>query len=147
MNILSERREVSNRWDIYLYPKIHKNVEEIIEDNRCLRVGWYDLNTYEVVDEHNNVVNLHAQKCSCRRSKVHGLPYKHACTPIIQMDTSVHCYIDDYFTADCYRHAYAEPIYPITNNDKLCDDHHELRMHPPISKKCLHRPSRKRIEL
>lgn len=64
----------------------------------------------------------------------------------MQMDTSVYCYIDDYVTANCYHRTYAEPIYLIHNNDKPCDDHRELRMRPPISKKWPGRPHRKRIE-
>lgn len=72
MNMLSESREVSNKWNIYLCPEVHKKVEQIVKDSR-LKVWRSDLDTYKMVDKHNNVISLWIQKCSCRIWEVHGL--------------------------------------------------------------------------
>ncbi|XP_039137426.1 uncharacterized protein LOC120274955 [Dioscorea cayenensis subsp. rotundata] len=147
MNMLTERREVSAMWDTYLCPEIHKKVEQIVEIIRFSRVGPSSDDTYEVVDEHNNAANLRLRKCSCRRWDIHGLPCKHATAAIMQTDTNVHYYVDQYFTAESYRRAYAEPIYPIPDSDKSLDDARQLRMRPSIAKKRPGRPRRKQIEL
>ncbi|XP_039126995.1 uncharacterized protein LOC120263173 [Dioscorea cayenensis subsp. rotundata] len=122
MKMLTERREVSAMWDTYPCPEIRKKVEQIIEISRFSRVDRSSDDTYEVVDEHNNVVNLRLRKCSCRRWDVHGLPCKHETATIMQTDTNVHCYVNQYFTTESYHRAYAEPIYPIPDSDKPSDD-------------------------
>lgn len=69
MNMLSKKCELSNMWDMYLCPKIHKMIEQIVEDNRFLRVSRSNLDTYEVVDNHNSIA-------------------------IMQTNTNVHCYAE-----------------------------------------------------
>lgn len=96
MNMLAERWEVSVRWDTYLCLEIRKKVEQIIENSRFLLVGWSSNDTYKVVDNHNSVVNQHVRKCSYKRWEVHGLLCKHAIVTIMQIDTNVHCYVDEY---------------------------------------------------
>ncbi|XP_039141986.1 uncharacterized protein LOC120279189 [Dioscorea cayenensis subsp. rotundata] len=78
-----------------------------------------------------------------RRWDVHGLPCKHATVAIMQTDTNVYCYVDEYFTTESYRRAYVEPIYPIPDSDKPSDDARQLKMRPPIAKKRPDRPRRK----
>ncbi|XP_039146825.1 uncharacterized protein LOC120284076 [Dioscorea cayenensis subsp. rotundata] len=146
MKMLTEWREVSAMWDTYLCPEIRKKVEQIVEISRFSRVGRSSDDTYEVVDEHNNAVNLRLRKCSCRRWDVHGLTCKHTTAVIMQTDTNVHCYVDQYFTAESYCRTYAEPIYLIPDSDKPSDDDRQLRMRPPIAKKRPGRPRKKQIE-
>lgn len=100
MNMLAERHELSNKWDIYIFPDIHKKVEHIIKKSRFLKVDRSNVERNEVVDDHNSVVSLLIRNCSCRRWEVYGLPYNHACAVIMQTDTNVHYYIDDYFTVE-----------------------------------------------
>ncbi|XP_039117932.1 uncharacterized protein LOC120253733 [Dioscorea cayenensis subsp. rotundata] len=90
----------SIRWDTHICPEIHKRVELVIEDCRFLRVGFSMSDTYEIVDNHNNVVSLPNQKYSCRKWEVHGLPCKYACETIMQIDMIVHSYVADYFTVE-----------------------------------------------
>ncbi|XP_039118100.1 uncharacterized protein LOC120254012 [Dioscorea cayenensis subsp. rotundata] len=114
---------------------ILKKVKQMVEISQFSRVGRSSDDNYEVVDEHNNAVNLRLRKCSCRRWDIHGLPCKHATAMIMQTDTNVHYYVDQYFTAESYHRAYAEPIYPIPDSEKPSDDACQLRMRPPIAKK------------
>ncbi|XP_039118504.1 uncharacterized protein LOC120254471 [Dioscorea cayenensis subsp. rotundata] len=135
VDTICERREVSAMWDTYLYPKILNKVEEIIKSSWHLRVGRSSNDTYEVVDNYNSAINLHDRKCSCKRWEVLELLCKYAIATILQTDTNVHCYVDEYFTAESYRHAYVKPIYSIPNSDMPFDDTRQLRMRPPIAKK------------
>ncbi|XP_039118718.1 uncharacterized protein LOC120254745 [Dioscorea cayenensis subsp. rotundata] len=61
-------------------------------------------------------------------------------------DTNIHRYVDDYFTVDSYRQAYAKAIFPVPDNDKPDDINRELLVRPPITKKPVGRPRRKRLE-
>ena len=146
MNMTADRRAQSNRWETHICPEIHKKIEAIIEESRSLRVGRSSEDTYEVIDNHSTAVSLRDRKCSCRKWEVHGLPCKHACAAIMQTNTSVHSYVDDYFTVEAYRRSYAESIYPIPDSDKPCDDNRDLQIRPPITKKRPDRPRRRRIE-
>ncbi|XP_039114974.1 uncharacterized protein LOC120250246 [Dioscorea cayenensis subsp. rotundata] len=80
------------------------------------------------------------------RWQVYGIPRKHACAAILQTDINIHRYVDDYFTVDSYRQAYAEAIFPVPDNDKPDDINRELLVHPPITKKPVGRPRQKRLE-
>ncbi|XP_039114503.1 uncharacterized protein LOC120249877 [Dioscorea cayenensis subsp. rotundata] len=50
------------------------------------------------------------------------------------------------FKVDSYRQAYAEAIFPVPDNDKPDDINCELLVRPPITKKPVGRPRRKRLE-
>lgn len=64
MNMLVDRCELLNRWETYICLEIQKKVEQIIKDNRNLKVGLFNINNYEIMDENNNAVNLWIWKCS-----------------------------------------------------------------------------------
>ena len=63
------------------------------------------------------------------------IPCKHACMAIIQTDTNVHRYVDDYFTIDTYRLAYIEAIFLVPGNDKPINENRELFLRPLITKR------------
>jgi len=146
MNMFADRREQSNKWDTHLCPEIRKKIELLVEDGRYLRVGRSTEETYEVIDENNNAVNLECRRCSCKRWEIHGLPCKHACAAIMQTETNVHSYVDSYFTVAWYCPAYGSPIFPVPDGDKPSDENRPLRIRPPIAKKRPGRPRRRRIE-
>ncbi|XP_039138747.1 uncharacterized protein LOC120276076 [Dioscorea cayenensis subsp. rotundata] len=146
MGMLCHRCEQSQRWERRLCPVIHRKIEELVEESRNLLVGHSDGDHFEVVDQKNYCISLNARTCSCHRWQVYGIPCKHACAAILQADTNIHRYIDDYFTVDSYQQAYAEAIFPVPDNDKPDDINRELLVRPPISKKPVGRPRRKRLE-
>ncbi|XP_039130931.1 uncharacterized protein LOC120267344 [Dioscorea cayenensis subsp. rotundata] len=146
MGMLGHRHEQSQRWERRLCPVIHRKIEELVEESRNLLVGRSDGDHFEVVDQKNYCISLNARTCSCRRWQVYGIPYKHACAAILQTDTNIHRYIDDYFTVDSYRQAYAEAIFPVPDNDKPDDINRELLVRPPITKKPVGQLRRKHLE-
>ncbi|XP_039129100.1 uncharacterized protein LOC120265294 [Dioscorea cayenensis subsp. rotundata] len=146
MGMLCHRREQSHRWERRLCPVIHRKIEELVEKSHNLLIGRSDNDHFEVVDQKNYCISLNARTCSCRRWQVYGIPYKHACEAILQTDTNIYRYVDDYFTLDSYRQAYAEAIFLVPNNDKPDDINRELLVRPPITKKSVGRPRRKRME-
>ncbi|XP_039146796.1 uncharacterized protein LOC120284037 [Dioscorea cayenensis subsp. rotundata] len=93
-------------------------IEELVEESRNLLVCRSDGDHFEVVDQKNYCISLNARTCSCRRWQVYGIPCKHAYAAILQTDTNIHRYVDDYFTVDAYRQAYTEVIFPVLDNDK-----------------------------
>ncbi|XP_039138740.1 uncharacterized protein LOC120276066 [Dioscorea cayenensis subsp. rotundata] len=141
MGMLCHQREQSQRWERRLCPVIHRKIEELVEESRNLLVGRSDGDHFEVVDQKNYCINLNAWTCSCCMWQVYGIPCKHACAAILQTDTNIHRYIDDYFTVDSYRQAYAEAIFSVPD-----DINSELLVRPPITKKPVGRPRRKRLE-
>lgn len=146
MNMMYNRRNCCLKWESYLCPVIHKKIEVIVEESRCLLIGCSDGEQFEVVDHQSNSVNLCARTCSCRRWQVYGIPCKHACAAIMQTDTNVHRFIEPYYTVKSYKLTYKESIFPVPDHDKPLDDSRQLRIRPPISKKRPGRPRRKRIE-
>ncbi|XP_039146879.1 uncharacterized protein LOC120284150 [Dioscorea cayenensis subsp. rotundata] len=145
MNMLAERREQCNNWGTHLCPEIRKKVEQIVDESHFLRVGRSTDDTYEVIDNNNNAVGLQSRSGSCRRWEVHGLPCKHACVAIMQIDTNIHSYVADYFTVEWYHRAYANPISPVPDSDKPSDENRQLRLRPLISMKQSGRLRRERI--
>ncbi|XP_039133259.1 uncharacterized protein LOC120270312 [Dioscorea cayenensis subsp. rotundata] len=107
----------SIRWERRLCLVIHRKIEELIEESRNLLVGRSDNDHFEVVDQKNNCINR-----------------------------NIHRYVNDYFTVDSYRQAYAEPIFPVPDNDKPDDINRKLLVRRPITKKPVGRPRRKRLE-
>ncbi|XP_039134903.1 uncharacterized protein LOC120272206 [Dioscorea cayenensis subsp. rotundata] len=146
MGMLCHRREQSHRWERHLYLVIHQEIEELVEESRNLLFDRSDGDHFEVVDQKNYCISLNARACSCHSWQVYGIPYKHACAIILQTDTNIHRYVNNYFTVDSYRQAYAEAIFPVANNYKPDDVNLELLMRPPITKKPIGRPRRKRLE-
>ncbi|XP_039118422.1 uncharacterized protein LOC120254384 [Dioscorea cayenensis subsp. rotundata] len=146
MGMLCHRREQSHRWERRLYPVIHQKIEELVEESRNLLVGRSDGDHFEVVDQKNYCISLNSRTCSCRRWQVYGITCKHTCAAILQIDTNIHRYVDDYFTVDSYRQAYAEAIFLVPDNDKPDDLNRELLVHSPITKKLVGRPRWKRLE-
>ncbi|XP_039145538.1 uncharacterized protein LOC120282753 [Dioscorea cayenensis subsp. rotundata] len=146
MGMLCHRHEQSQRWERCLCPVIHRKIEELVEESRNLLVGRFNGDYFEVVEQKNYCTSLNARTCSCRRWQVYGIPCKHACAVILQTDTNIHRYVDDYFTVDAYRQAYAEAIFPVPDVDKPDDVNRKLLMRPPITKRPVGRPRRKRLE-
>ncbi|XP_039134530.1 uncharacterized protein LOC120271908 [Dioscorea cayenensis subsp. rotundata] len=141
-----------SHWCNYLFRgrwgEMYSNVaiEVIVEESRCLLIGCSDGEQFEVVDHQSNSINLCARTCSCRRWQVYGIPCKHACAAIMQIDTNIHRFIKPYYTVKSYKLTYKESIFPVPDHDKPLDDSRQLRIRPPISKKRPGRPRRKRIE-
>ncbi|XP_039135516.1 uncharacterized protein LOC120272744 [Dioscorea cayenensis subsp. rotundata] len=50
MNMMCDRREHCQTWDTYLYPTIHKKIEDVVEESRALVIGRSDGEHFEVID-------------------------------------------------------------------------------------------------
>lgn len=101
MNMLANRHGQSNRWDTHLCLEILKKIEQILDDSYFLRMGRSTKDTYEVIDDHNNAVNLQSRGCSYRRWEVHCLPCKYACAAIMQAYTNFHSYLNITSQSNC----------------------------------------------
>ncbi|XP_039118051.1 uncharacterized protein LOC120253919 [Dioscorea cayenensis subsp. rotundata] len=146
MGMLCHRHKQSHRWERHLCPVIHRKIEELVEESRNLLVFRSDGDHFEVVDQKNYCTSLNARTCSCHRWKVYAIPCKHACAAILQTNTNIHRYVDDYFTVDFYRQAYAEAIFSVPDNDKPDDINRELLVRPPITKKPVGQLRQKHLE-
>ncbi|XP_039130960.1 uncharacterized protein LOC120267389 [Dioscorea cayenensis subsp. rotundata] len=116
MNMMCDRYEHCQMWDTYLYPTIHKKIEDVVEESRLW--SW----------------------------QVYGLPCKHACAAIMLTDTNVHRFIERYHTMNLFQKAYTNQIFRIPDHDKPRDDNRVLQLRPPIAKKRPGRPRHRRIE-
>lgn len=59
--MFTDRCEQSHIWETHLYPKIHKKVEELVQNSSSLWVSQSDSDNYEVLDENNNTINMHKE--------------------------------------------------------------------------------------
>ncbi|XP_039145539.1 uncharacterized protein LOC120282754 [Dioscorea cayenensis subsp. rotundata] len=146
MNMMCDRQQHCHKWETHLCLDIHKMIEDTVEESRCLLIGHSNRVQFEVIDNQSNLVNLHDGTCSCKRCKVYGLQCKHACAGIMQTDTNVHWFGDDYYIIGMYNIVYGNLIYPIPDHDKLMDNYKDLRLRPPITRRRPGRPRRRRIE-
>ncbi|XP_039118300.1 uncharacterized protein LOC120254225 [Dioscorea cayenensis subsp. rotundata] len=122
MNMMYNRRNCCLKWESYLCPVIHKKIEVIVEESRCLLIGCSNGEQFEVVDHQSNSVNLCARTYSCRHWQVYGIPCKYACAAIMQTDTNVHRFIESYYTVKSYKLIYKESIFPVPDHGKPLDD-------------------------
>ncbi|XP_039130939.1 uncharacterized protein LOC120267354 [Dioscorea cayenensis subsp. rotundata] len=125
---------------------VHKKIEKMIEESRSLVVGHYNGEQYEVIDRYSNSINLRDRTCSCRHWQIYGLPCRHAFAAILQTNTNVHRFMDEYHRVSSYKAVYASPIFPIPNDDKPKDDSQPLHLRLPIAKKRPGWPRLRQIE-
>ena len=71
------------------------------------------------VNRFGHAVNLEQKTCTCRAWQVTGKPYTHALAFIARLSRHVKIdeFVDEYFSVDRFRKAYADSFNPMTSKD------------------------------
>ncbi|XP_031503575.1 uncharacterized protein LOC116266470 [Nymphaea colorata] len=117
--LILQRARESASWFSALAPKAEEKLQKEIEYAPSLSVSVCSQLTFEVTDDHVNVVNLEKRECSCLSWKVTGLPCRHAIASLHRIGRNPYDYCERYYTVSCYNQTYTEAINPVMNVDSI----------------------------
>ncbi|KAL4572798.1 hypothetical protein LXL04_019583 [Taraxacum kok-saghyz] len=141
------KRMLVKKWNGVLVPIAKNHLEDISKN-----LGEYEVSRCS--DNHAEVkckgkrweVNLYERKCSCRVWQVTGLPCVHASAFIaFTRDVNWDKYVDSCYTVQKVKEAYAFEIAPMPGADQWMQKEWE-KIYPPIIKRPVGRPKKKRIK-
>ncbi|KAL4575445.1 hypothetical protein LXL04_022289 [Taraxacum kok-saghyz] len=142
-----KKRMLVKKWNGVLVPIAKNHLEDISKN-----LGEYEVSRCS--DNHAEVkckgkrweVNLYERKCSCRVWQVTGLPCVHASAFIaFTRDVNWDKYVDSCYTVQKVKEAYAFEIAPMPGADQWMQKEWE-KIYPPIIKRPVGRPKKKRIK-
>ncbi|GJZ26685.1 uncharacterized protein Tco_0570938 [Tanacetum coccineum] len=147
-----EKRMVVEKWNGTLVPRAKKYLKRISKAS----IFIYYFGEYEVCRSNDNhaevkrngkrwVVMLDEKKCSCRVWQVKGMPCVHAAAFIAFIRESWDNYVDPYFTIENFKDAYALEVAMMPGKDKWVHLQTEDKIYPPVIKRPIGRPRKKRI--
>ncbi|XP_051117798.1 uncharacterized protein LOC127242336 [Andrographis paniculata] len=148
MVMMNERREKSEIMHGRLCPKQESKLALSYMASRRLQCSSSSRTVFEVTDcNERYAVDLEARKCSCREWQMFRLPCKHACACIEKCSMSIYDFCDLYYSIECYRKTYQEPINPVPTHDMdVIVEIEADQIHPPPSSVQPGRPKKRRFE-
>ncbi|KAL7263223.1 hypothetical protein ACSBR1_001404 [Camellia fascicularis] len=129
MEKMSKRKVKSSGWVSELCPK-----KESSDDN-----------VFEVRSHPLVLVNIGNRSCSCFQWQLNGFPFPYVVVAFRNSGKNVYDYIESFYHVVKYRTAYKGSIHPIPIVEKPKFVASEYLIAPPIYKRPLGRPERKRI--
>ncbi|CAH1419725.1 unnamed protein product [Lactuca virosa] len=147
MKRFDKKRMLVKRWNDVLVPNAKIRLNDIFKN----------LGEYEVCRSGDNQaevkfkgtrweVNLDKRKCGCRVWQVTGVPCVHAATFIaFTRDANWDQYVDQYFSIEKFKEAYAFKITPMSGKDQWIKKDGE-KIYPPLMKRPSGRPKKNRIK-
>jgi hypothetical protein len=100
---------------------------------------------FEVTSPKNRqfVVDLRRRRCGCRKWEITGIPCPHAVVAILYDCGDPEDYVDECFTMEVYKKAYALVIYPMPSEEQWVKTSHD-KLEPPRGRITSGRPKRQR---
>ncbi|XP_071690280.1 uncharacterized protein [Rutidosis leptorrhynchoides] len=139
-------RKLVEKWNGTLVPMAKSYINNISKN----------LGEYEVLRSSDNraqvkfkgrqwEVVLNERTCTCRVWQVKGLPCKHAAAFIASIRDSLDKHVDQYFTIEKFKEAYALEISPMLGKDQWVPKATHDKIFPPIIKRPPGRPKKREL--
>ncbi|GJW50791.1 transposase, MuDR [Tanacetum coccineum] len=146
LNRFDEKRMGVEKWNGTLVPRAKKYLNRISKNLGEYEVCRSNDNHAEVKSKGKRwVVMLDEKKCSCRVWQVKGMSCVHAAAFIAFIRESWDNYVDPYFTIKKFKDAYALEVATMPGKDNLVHLQTEDKIYPPVIKRPIGRPRKKRI--
>ncbi|KAL7209198.1 hypothetical protein ACSBR1_030856 [Camellia fascicularis] len=145
MNMRSDRRQLSSKWNKVLCPRMDSVLEKYFLDGRTWNVSLSSDNVFEVHCFPSVMVDLGLRTCSCRKWEINGYPCQHAVAAIFKSGRNLNSFVEPFFHADMYRQAYSFSIGPVLTVEKPLYSIEDAMILPPLSKRPAGRPKKNRI--
>ncbi|XP_016648901.1 PREDICTED: uncharacterized protein LOC107880890 [Prunus mume] len=146
MLLIATRRASCEKWKHAVSPRIFGILEKTKKESTWCIPKLAGESLYEVKNHDGSqvVVDLARHCCSCRRWDITGIPCKHACAAIGQLNGDHIAYVDACYKKEAFMRAYGLIVHPMTSEDlwPKCD-------RPPLMPLLYHkqpgRPRKKRM--
>ncbi|KAL7211201.1 hypothetical protein ACSBR2_014137 [Camellia fascicularis] len=145
MNMRSDRRLLSSKWNKVLCPRTNSVSEKPFLDGRTSNVSLSSDNVFEVHCFPSVMVDLGLRTCSCRKWEINGYPCQHAVAAIFRSGKNLNSFVEPFFHADMCRQAYPFSIGPVPTVEKPMCRIDDAMILPPLSKRPARRPKKNRI--
>lgn len=145
MNMRSDRRLLSSKWNKILCPRMDSLLEKAFADERTWNVSLSSDNVFEVHCFPSVMVHLGLRTCSCRKWEINGYPCQHAVAAIFRSGKNLNSFIELFFHADMYHQAYSFSIGSIPTVEKPMCSIDDAMILPPLSKRLVGRLKKNRI--
>ncbi|KAL7161112.1 hypothetical protein ACSBR2_041714 [Camellia fascicularis] len=145
MNMRSDRRLLSSKWNKVLCPHMDSALEKSFLDGRTWNVSLSSDNVFEVHCFPSVMVDLGLRTCSCRKWEINGYPCQHAVAAIFRSGKNLNSFVEPFFHADMYRQAYSFSIGSVPTVEKSVCSIDDAMILPPLSKRPAGRPKKNRI--
>jgi hypothetical protein len=139
------KREGIAKLNGKLCPRIAAKLEEVgLEAIDCV-AQYAGEKMFEVNTPNNKqfVVDIRRRRCGCRKWEITGIPCPHAVAAILYDCGDPEDYVDECFTIEVYKKAYAPVIYPMPSEEQWVKTTHD-KLEPPRGRIAPGRPKRHR---
>ena len=146
------RRRLSNKMIDKILPHVTKDLNAKSRNlNYVIHRGHN--NTAEIqgttkeLKTWRHTIDLDNRTCSCNRWQITGLPCTHALCFINSLrNKSAEDYIDDYYSVDVFKKAYAGIVMPMIDRNQWPKVDMGFKLWPPILKRAAGRPRTRRMK-
>ncbi|KAL7220127.1 hypothetical protein ACSBR2_013062 [Camellia fascicularis] len=145
MNMRSDRRLLSSKWNKVLCPRIDSVLKKSFLDERTWNVSLSSDNVFEVHCFPSVMVDLGLRTCSCQKWEINGYPYQHTVAAIFRSGKNLNLFFEPFFHADMYRQAYSFSIGLVPTVEKPVCSIDDAMILPPLSKRPAGSPKKNRI--
>lgn len=144
------RREAAETEEDRINPKLQEMIIKNFELSAAYMVLKIGDGLYEVREETDVgfAVNLWERSCSCREFQLLGIPCRHAVVAAIREGIRVDSLVDEYYTVEYRRKAFAGIIMHVPDMDSLAPSPEDVaggKLAPPRVRRPPGRPRKKRF--
>ncbi|WVZ86877.1 hypothetical protein U9M48_033595 [Paspalum notatum var. saurae] len=146
MEKLDIRRHLASKLNDKILPHIVKDLNARSRDLKYVIHKGIN-NTAEIegttaqLKVWRHIVDLDKKECSCMKWQITGLPCTHALCLINSMrDRHVEDYVDDYYSVETFKMAYAGAVMPMTDRSQWPAVDIGFKPWPPVLKRAAGRP-------
>ncbi|KAG8366649.1 hypothetical protein BUALT_Bualt17G0101600 [Buddleja alternifolia] len=112
---LQVRRELTDKWNDAICPKIQTTLEKLKNDTRSCMARYVGGTKFEVKDMYQGqyAVDIGLRTCSCRRWDLCGIPCIHGVSAIVASDREPEEYVHRCYNKETFLKAYGFIINPV----------------------------------
>ncbi|KAH7842355.1 hypothetical protein Vadar_004352 [Vaccinium darrowii] len=144
MEQLSARHEASLKWNQVVCPTMNEDLNVSFQTCKSWTTSKSSVDVYEIHCDPSFSVNIAKRTCSCGQWQFKGFPCCHAVCAIFNSKKQLNLYVDPYFYVSTSE-VYSKSIFPIPTLWKPAAVVNDDTILPPLSRKPLGRPRKKRI--
>ncbi|KAL7162264.1 hypothetical protein ACSBR2_042696 [Camellia fascicularis] len=145
MNMRSDRRLLSSKWNKVLCPRMDSVLEKAFMDERTWNMSLSSENVFEVHCFSSVMVDLGLRTCLCRKWEINGYQCQHVVSAIFRSGKNLNSFVESFFHADMYRQAYSFSISPVLTVEKPVCSVDDAMILPQLCKRPAGRPKKNKI--
>ncbi|KAL7169109.1 hypothetical protein ACSBR2_034193 [Camellia fascicularis] len=142
MNMRSNMRMLSSKWNKVLCPRMDSVLEKAFMDRRTWNVSLSFDNVFEVHYFPSVMVDLGLRTYLCRKWEINGCPCQHSVVAIFRSGKNLNSFVEPFLHVGMYRQAYSFSIGPVPTIEKPVCNIDDAMILPPLSKRPTRTPKK-----